>query len=97
MKRSRRNSGTRALPNRLAANVGAVAIGALIPSMGAAPPDASAATSHFLNGEGAFQWASSKWDSSDSEPPPLSRSPSVGGNHVNDGETEHAEDSAVVH
>lgn len=31
------------------------------------------------------------------EPPPLSRSPSVGGNHVNDGETEHAEDSAVVH
>jgi hypothetical protein len=29
------------------------------------------------------------------EPPPLNRSPSEGGNHVNDGETEHAKVSAV--
>ena len=31
------------------------------------------------------------------EPPPLSRSPSEGGSHVNDGETRQAENSAVVH
>jgi transposase-like protein len=31
------------------------------------------------------------------EPPPLSRSPSEGGNHVNNGTEGHAENSAVVH
>ena len=31
------------------------------------------------------------------EPPPLSRSPSVGGNHVNDGEARQVERSTVVH
>ncbi len=30
------------------------------------------------------------------EPPPLSRSPFEGGHHVNDGEAEHVEESAVV-